>query len=399
MTELRVGQYAKLRTSVVTTVMARVESIDRDVGTAVVAHCDGSGCAAAPLADLAPAMLVVVDLNGVLGYRKQSKRWQPRPHVAALLDYLFKHFMVGVWTSCIEENGRGIIQSTFGEELQARLLFSLFRDACTPHPTRDNRYGTMKDLRRVWALPQLGGCFGPADTIHIDDSPEKVSHPQNALCPTPFVGTQDGACIDDDAGLPELIEQLRKVVAAKSLAPLRGFVCSAGPAVSTRGQLTPKKDGGVLARPRDDRRCAVPADHARRDRSPPRRQHRDHAVLPTPPRGHHAVLPTPPRGHHVHVVLPTPPREHQRRGHHHRSDDPQRSDERHAEHRRSDDRRRRSDDRHGDEGERRSSSRRRRSPERDDGERHRRKPRHEERPDRADGRRSERSSSGSHRRK
>jgi hypothetical protein len=204
------GQFVIVRVSSQKTEIGQIESLDDTRATI----CTRSGFTLSRgISALVPAWLIVLDLNGVLGFRKSSKEFQMRPYVEELLGFLFRNFVVGIWTSCLEPNGTRIIKEVFGESAN-RLIFRMYRDECTPNPTPENRFGTFKDLRRVWdRFPH----FHAANTIMVDDSEDKCSHRHNALCPTPYTGG-DGV---KDEGLREIITVLQDVLAANNLEPIR----------------------------------------------------------------------------------------------------------------------------------------------------------------------------------
>lgn len=207
------GQFVVVRVSATKTEIGQIEALDDHRAT--IATASGFSVSRG-ISALEPAWLVVLDLNGVLGFRKTSKHFQMRPHVQELLTYLFRHFVVGVWTSCAEHNGVRIIKDVFGD-LEGRLAFKMFRDECTPNPTPENPYGTFKDLRRLWdRFPY----FSAANTIMVDDSEDKCSHRHNALCPTPYTG-EESVGTRADEGLREIVAVLDEVLAAKSFEPVR----------------------------------------------------------------------------------------------------------------------------------------------------------------------------------
>jgi hypothetical protein len=166
-------------------------------------------------AQIEPVMLVVCDLNGVLGTRRRKNDFLKRPDLDLFVPFLLRNFVVGVWSSCVRSNGEAIVRDVFGP-LESQLLFAMFRDECTPCPTPTNPHATVKDLNQLWMrYPQ---SFDQSNTIIIDDSDEKCSHRFNALCPTPFNEEEmAGARI----GLAEVMDTLRVVAASNSLDALR----------------------------------------------------------------------------------------------------------------------------------------------------------------------------------
>ena len=221
-TTFKVGQYAKVNISATKSEIGVIESLDDKNATLSTT----SGFTVTyPRSKLARTVLVILDLNGVIGYRKKSKLFRKRPHLDELLPFLFKNFVVGVWTSAPEHNGIKIVEDCFGP-FEARLVFKLYRDACTPNVTPSNPFGTVKDLRVVWS--RFVASFDETNTIIIDDSEDKCSHRQNTLVPTPYRGEGDfdlegsePESLDPDTGLDEILHVLSRVVERESLDPVR----------------------------------------------------------------------------------------------------------------------------------------------------------------------------------
>lgn len=130
------------------------------------------------------------------------------------MRFVFANFAVAVWTSGLERSSRPIIESTFGT-YRDRLLFTLFRDACTPKPTAENAYGTEKNLQVIF--DRYPESFHSVNTIIIDDSPDKCSHPDLALCPIAF---NNSMAQSSDDGLLRAIEVLKEVLRLDSHIPL-----------------------------------------------------------------------------------------------------------------------------------------------------------------------------------
>ncbi|CCW69375.1 unnamed protein product [Phytomonas sp. Hart1] len=159
------------------------------------------------------AFLLVLDLNGVLVARGRGS-FVHRPHVKEFLKFVFSNFVVAVWTSGLERSSNLIIDSVF-DGYQDRLLFKLYRDACVPRPTAENPFGTLKNLQKIFdAYPK---SFHSVNTIIVDDSPCKCSHPDIALCPVPF---NDPEAQRQEDGLKKAIATLQEVLNSDSPTPL-----------------------------------------------------------------------------------------------------------------------------------------------------------------------------------
>jgi hypothetical protein len=177
----------------------------------------------AKLSQLQRVFLLVLDLNGVLVAR-MAKKFVKRPVIDEFVKFALANFVVGVWSSCEERNGKHIVDEVFGG-LQDRLLFQMYRPDCRPFPTADRPYGTIKDLQKIF--DRHPESFNALTTIIVDDSPDKCSHPDNALCPPPFAVTDLGEVMTeaDEAGAPgfvQTMEVLRDVLRQDGLTPLIG---------------------------------------------------------------------------------------------------------------------------------------------------------------------------------
>lgn len=202
-------QYVKVAISPTKTEIGIVVSVTGD--QAVVSTRHGYNITVNQ-SQLQRAFLLVLDLNGVLGVR-QRRGFDKRPHVEKFIKYALSNFVVSVWTSCEERNGKLIIEDLFGDD-RDRLLFTLFRSHCTPNPTPEKPFGTKKDLQTIFS--RWPESFHAVNTIIVDDSPDKCSHPDLALCPTQF----DGDSSPEDAGLLTIMETLDQILREDSVEPL-----------------------------------------------------------------------------------------------------------------------------------------------------------------------------------
>jgi len=170
--------------------------------------------------------LLLFDLNGTIlfrdrgpcrkGYRineskvRDQKVWM-RPYAKKFLDFVFGHFDVGVWSSAMKQNVEPLVKLAFGERA---LVCMLDRSLCTPHPTPEKPYGTLKELSKVWKL--FPGKYDEKNTIILDDSPVKaLRNPDNnlVLCEySPDLMTP--AVFDSDRTLLDLIPYLQQLEGA-----------------------------------------------------------------------------------------------------------------------------------------------------------------------------------------
>lgn len=189
-----------------------VETRDVD-GTAVVATRHGYDITVNQT-QLQRAYLLVLDLNGVLGARQKKTVFEKRPHIDQFIKFALTNFVVSVWTSCEERNGRQILEDLFGDD-RDRLLFTMFRGDCTPSPTPDRPYATKKNLQVIF--DKYPESFHAVNTVIVDDSPDKCSHPDIALCPPTFLSLTEQP---DDDGLLKTIATLEEILKSDSLDPL-----------------------------------------------------------------------------------------------------------------------------------------------------------------------------------
>lgn len=205
-------QWVRVNVSPTKTEVGQIIAVNPD-GTAVVATGSGFDLSVKQ-SQLQRVFLLILDLNGVLVQRKKQAYVTKRPFLDDFLRFAFKNFVVGVWSSCEARNGRRIVAEVFQSQ-ERRLAFQFFRSECTPNPTKSNPYGTIKNLQLVW--DRFPTSFNVENTIIVDDSKEKCSHPQNALVPVAFDGT-DAAT---DTGLQLVIEVLSAACTADSIDPVR----------------------------------------------------------------------------------------------------------------------------------------------------------------------------------
>lgn len=205
-----IDQYVRVFLPNGRTDIGKVASFRED--TIVVTSLHGYDLAVSPRF-VKRAFLLVLDLNGVLIARGKGC-FVHRPYVKEFLKFVFTNFVVAVWTSGLERSSDPIIESVF-EGYEDRLLFRLYRSSCKPLPTQQNPWGTIKDLQLIFS--RFPKSFHSVNTIIIDDSPDKCSHPDIALCPVPF---KDAQLQRDDDGLKKAISVLEEVLAVESHAPV-----------------------------------------------------------------------------------------------------------------------------------------------------------------------------------
>lgn len=139
-------------------------------------------------------LLVILDLNGTLVLKPEFRKpddIRVRPGAPKLLDYLFAHHQVMVYTSGQPHNAEKIARRLFSVEQYDRLASIWARDKLdlTPAQYKD-KVQVYKKLDKIWNTPEIQASFFPAgrgrwdqtNTILVDDSHLKaLQEPHNLL--------------------------------------------------------------------------------------------------------------------------------------------------------------------------------------------------------------------------
>jgi hypothetical protein len=144
--------------------------------------------------------LLILDLNGVMvdsTHRRRrgvdhdmkigTKYVYMRPRVKEFLHKVIESgkYELAVWSSAVEKNTTPIARELF-DGLGYRPLFVYNRSHCT----HAERFDTIKDLERVW---DRYPCWGPDNTICLDDSPDKLRlQPECLMLVKSFVAGEPG---------------------------------------------------------------------------------------------------------------------------------------------------------------------------------------------------------------
>jgi len=165
------------------------------------------------LLDLDNTLICAEDLNAPFDLSKMEKARQTfktvrmqdyydifeRPHLQKFLDYLFKHFKVGVWTASSKEYAIFIVKHFIthpnNEHKQERHI-DLF--LCSYHCNVSKKFfkGTPKDLHLIsdkWQLEDI------QNLLLIDDLEELAKpQPDNVIVVKPFMYDRDDAYNDTE---------------------------------------------------------------------------------------------------------------------------------------------------------------------------------------------------------
>jgi hypothetical protein len=155
--------------------------------------------------------LVVLDLNGTLIYRpnsrKQPRKMIARPFLQQFLAYLFDNFVVMVWSSAKPDNVNVLVEIGLGD-YRHRLIACWARETLGLEPKHyDLNVQCYKNLHRIWASNDIQrhmpshpshARFDQRNTILIDDSSLKAAaQPHNLLEIPEFKGVDTNVPVQD----------------------------------------------------------------------------------------------------------------------------------------------------------------------------------------------------------
>lgn len=151
--------------------------------------------------------LVILDLNGTLLYRpnsrKQPRRMIARPFLQEFLAYLFDNFAVMVWSSAKPDNVKVLVEIGLGQ-YRHRLLACWGRDTLGLEPKHYSmNVQCYKNLTQIWTSKEIqrsefGTPFDQRNTILIDDSSLKAAaQPHNLLEIPEFKGVEADTAVQD----------------------------------------------------------------------------------------------------------------------------------------------------------------------------------------------------------
>ena len=188
--------------------------------------------------------LIIVDLNGLLLYRRMAKDKgsQPpprpadrragafdvwlRPHAASFLEFLLQRFHVAIWSSAQRQNITPLLEllSGGGTPLEQRCAFVWSQQECTDtgekHPENRHRPLFLKDFARVFDAPAHAGLYTSTTTLLLDDDAYKArNNPSHTcICPAPYSGeTEDQEVLGGLGPRAELRRWLGRLALADSV--------------------------------------------------------------------------------------------------------------------------------------------------------------------------------------
>lgn len=155
------------------------------------------------------------DLNGTLIYRKVGKTaYHKRPRLETFLADVFANHTMMIWTSARPHNAATILQMLLDPTKRSNLVAAWARDTLSLTPEQyEGKVQVYKRLERIWrdkflqaTYPGvLGGHWGPANTLLMDDSVEKARAQPFNLVNVPEL-QRDGLDAEDAAEFPVLMQ-------------------------------------------------------------------------------------------------------------------------------------------------------------------------------------------------
>lgn len=163
-------------------------------------------------------LLVVLDLNGTLLYRKnKGANFLPRPMVDRFLKYLLNNHKVMVWSSARPDNVKNMCKKLFDDAESPKLAGVWARDKLRLSPAQYNdKVQVYKQLSWIWdnaemqrSSTTLDDFWSQANTVLIDDSVEKAaSEPFNLIRVEDFEGTKEQMTTDVLGQVVQYLETL-----------------------------------------------------------------------------------------------------------------------------------------------------------------------------------------------
>ncbi|KAL2432509.1 hypothetical protein ABEF95_012089 [Exophiala dermatitidis] len=138
-------------------------------------------------------LLVILDLNGTLlvrpNRRSDPKKFKIRPGVTQLLDYLFEHHVVMIYSSTRPENALPMVNNLIHPKQRQLMAGVWARDKLDLSKAQyNNKVQVYKRLHKIWADKDIqskaepGRKWDQSNTILVDDSHLKaLAQPHNLL--------------------------------------------------------------------------------------------------------------------------------------------------------------------------------------------------------------------------
>ncbi|XP_049934689.1 uncharacterized protein LOC116257445 isoform X2 [Nymphaea colorata] len=163
---------------------------------------------AQPLSSQPRRKLLILDLNGLLvdvidSFRRHLPQRKPdkkigrrlvfkRPFCDEFLEFCFRRFDVGIWSSLMMRNLQPVVEFLLGN-MRSKLLFCWDGSFCTITGvyTIENRRKplVLKELKKIWEKEWEKEQYTPSCTLLVDDSPYKAlfNPAYTGIFPRPFM--------------------------------------------------------------------------------------------------------------------------------------------------------------------------------------------------------------------
>lgn len=222
----------------------RKNVMQRPVPTPVYMYYAGQ---TAKTLDFSRPLLVILDLNGTLLFRKKfggTNDFTARPHMHQFLQYLFSNHTVMVWSSSKPENVAKMCSDLFTPEQHSQLAAIWGRDKLNiPAHAYNQKVQVYKQLSWVWndsfirsKNPIPGGVWTQANTVLIDDSIEKAaSEPHNIVELEEFEAKPEQMTTDVLGQVALYLDDLRSQRDVSAYMRMHPFVYNPEPPPKARG--------------------------------------------------------------------------------------------------------------------------------------------------------------------
>ena len=168
--------------------------------------------------DINRPLLVVLDLNGTILYRKKRANFIARPRMNEFLRYLLKNHKVMIWSSAMPDNVDSMCKEILTKPEYEGLVAIWARDKLRllPHAYNSN-VQVYKQLSWIWenksiqsSHPDPTSVWSQENTVLIDDSMEKAaSEPHNLIQLEEFKGREKQREVDVLGQIVSYLETLR----------------------------------------------------------------------------------------------------------------------------------------------------------------------------------------------
>ncbi len=131
--------------------------------------------------------------------RRKGSLFIERPHARRFLSYCIETFFVAIWSSATPNNVRNMCEQLISPDQLSKVVALWGRDRFgLTQKDYNQRVQCYKRLTKLWDAPRVakshpnyatGGRWSQADTVLIDDSPEKArAEPYNLVSIPEFGG-------------------------------------------------------------------------------------------------------------------------------------------------------------------------------------------------------------------